>query len=275
MLAYATILTNGLFGHHMKGKDDEASSVTRGSENAALTISIEGPYFPLAKFRKALDSFIDLLTEVDKETSESGILTIEWAISSIRSGSIHITAVANPVDENLHRTRPAEVIKTVSQGLDQLQEAPIIPDGFSESALKYSKTFGAILDPNNFAEIRFKSKSWSKSIAPRLAGNIDEITRTTQKFYGSIEGILVSISVAGKQSLGIRNSIEGKTITCYFKDELFESAKEALGRRVYVFGLIRQRVHGAKINIQVDELRILPSADELPTINEILTKLRA
>jgi hypothetical protein len=70
---------------HMQGREDTTSSVVRSGEHATLTISIEGPYFPLAKFRKALDSFIDLLTAVDKETSEKGDLTIEWAISSIRA----------------------------------------------------------------------------------------------------------------------------------------------------------------------------------------------
>lgn len=252
-----------------------ASSFVKGSGEATLTISIDGPYFPLDKFRKALDSFIDLLTEVDKETSEKGDLTIEWAISSIRSGSIHITAVANPVNQELHNTRPNEVLRTVTKGLDQLQEVPVIPNGFSEAALKYSRTFGAILNPNDFAEIRFKSNGWNKNVAPRLAGNIDEITRTTQKFYGSVEGVLVSISVTGKQSLGIRSSIEAKTVRCYFKDELFETAKDALGHRVYVFGLIRQRVHGPKINIEVEELKMLPSADELPTVNDILARLRS
>jgi hypothetical protein len=258
----------------MQGREDTTSSVARSGEHATLTISIEGPYFPLTKFRKALDSFIDLLTEVDKETSEKGDLTIEWAISSIRTGSIHITAVANPVNEEIHRSRPSQVIKTVTQGLDQLQEAPVIPIGFSEAALKYTKTFGEIINPNDFAEVRFGSNGWNKNIAPRLAGNIDEITKTTQKFYGSIEGTLVSISVAGKQTLGIRSSIEGKTIRCYFKDDLFEAAKDALGHRVYVFGLIRQRLHGPKINIQVDELRVLPSQNEIPTVSEILAKLR-
>lgn len=258
----------------MQGREDTTSSVARSSEHATFTISIEGPYLPLAKFRRALDSFIDLLTEIDKETSEKGDLTIEWAISSIRTGSIHITAVANPVDEEIHRSRPSQVIKTVTQGLDQLQEAPVIPVGFSEAALKYTKTFADIINPNDFAEIRFRSNGWNKNVAPRLAGNIDEITKTTQKFYGSIEGILVSISVAGQQTLGIRSSIEGKTIRCYFKDNLLEVAKDALGCRVYVFGLIRQRLHGHKINIQVDELRILPSQDEMPTISEILAKLR-
>jgi hypothetical protein len=258
----------------MQGKEDTTSSTVKSGEHATLTISIEGPYFPLAKFRKALDSFIDLLTEVDKETSESGDLTVEWAISSIRSGSIHITAVASPVNEEVHQSRPSQVIKTVTQGLDQLQEAPVIPVGFNEAALKHTKIFGQIINPNDFAEIRFGSNGWNKNIAPRLAGNVDEITKTTQKFYGSIEGTLVSISVAGKQTFGIRSSVEGKTIRCYFKDELFEVAKAALGRKVYVFGLIRQRLHGPKINIQVDELRILPSQDDSPTVSEILAKLR-
>lgn len=259
----------------MQGTEGKSISMIESGDNATLTMSIEGPHFPLAKFRKALDSFIDLLVEVDKETSDSGELTVEWSISSISSGSIHITALARPVDRDLHAQRPDEVIETVTQGLDLLQEAPIIPKGFSESALKHSKTFSAILNPDDFAEIRFKSKGWSKSVAPKLAGNVDEITKTTQKFYGSIEGILVSISVAGKQSLGIRSSIEGKTVRCYFDDNLFEAAKDALGQRVYVFGLIRQRVHGPKINIQVDELRVLPSADKLPTVSEILAKLRS
>ena len=259
----------------MQETEDTVSTIVESSERVTLTISIEGPYFPLAKFRKALDSFIDLLTEVDKETSENGDLTVEWAISSITAGSIHITAVANPVNEEIHQSRPRQVIKTVTQGLDQLQEAPLIPIGFSEAALNYAKTFGVILDPNDFAEIKFRSNGWNKNIAPRLAGNIDEITKTTQSFYGSIEGYLVSISVAGKQTLGIRSSIEGKVIKCHFKDELFELAKDALGGRVYVFGLVRQRLHGPKINIQVDELRILPSQDEMPTISEILARLRA
>ncbi|MBD2019377.1 hypothetical protein H6F43_04160 [Leptolyngbya sp. FACHB-36] len=215
-----------------------------------------------------------MLTEIDKETSENGDLTVEWAISSIETGSIHITAVANPVNEEIHQSRPSQVIETITHGIDQLQESPVIPTGFSEAALKHTKTFSELVDPDDFAEIRLRSNGWTTNIAPRLAGNVDEITKTTQKFYGSIEGTLVSISVAARQVLGIRSSIEGRTIRCYFKDELFEVAKEALGRRVYVFGIIRQRQHGPKINIQVDELRILPSENDMPSVSDILAKLR-
>jgi hypothetical protein len=258
----------------MPTRENATSSVSTSGDRATLAITIDGPYFPLAKFRKALDSFIDLLSEVDKETSESGNPTVEWAIASIEAGSIHITAVANPVSEETSKTRPRELISTITRGLEQLQAAPVIPSGFSEAALRYSKTFGEIINPSDFAEIRFGSNGWNTNIAPRLAGHVDEITKTTQKFYGSLEGTLVSISLAAKQKLGIRTSLEGRVIPCYFKDDLFDLAKEALGRRVYVFGLIRQRAHGPKINIQVDEMRILPAPDEMPTVDDILAILR-
>lgn len=258
----------------MQGREDTGFNLVKGDNHDTLSFSIEGPYLPFAKFRKAVDSFIDLLTEVDKETSDTTNLTIEWSISSATTGSIHITAVANPVDQEVHQLRPNQVIETVRRGIDQLHDSPVIPEGFSDTALKCIKTFGDLIDPNDFAEVRFKSNGWSTEIAPRLSGNVDEITKTTQKFYGSVEGILVSISLSGKQSLGIRSSLEGKTIRCYFKDETFEIAKEALGRRVYAFGLIRQRAHGPKINIQVDEIKILPSAEQIPTVSEILAKIR-
>jgi hypothetical protein len=258
----------------MQAREDTASSVTRSSDRVALTISIEGPYFPLTKFRKVLDSFMDLLAEVDKETSDSRNPTVEWSISSIKSGSIHITAVASPANDDVERSRPSQVVQTITQGIDRLLEAPVIPPGFSENALKHIKLFGEIIDPDDFAEISFRSNSWEKSIVPKISGNVDEITKTTQKFYGSIEGTLVSISVAGRQSLGIRSSIEGRTIRCYFQDDLFEDAKKALGHRVYVFGLIRQRSHGPKVNIEVNELRILPPPSEMSTVSEILARLR-
>jgi hypothetical protein len=261
----------------MQAKGNTISDLVKSGDYPTLAINVDGPYFPLIKFRKALDSFIDLLTAVDQETSEDGNLTIEWAISSITTASIHVTAVANPVSEEVPQSRLRQVIQTVIQGLEQLQEAPVTPIGFSKAALRHTKVFGEIIDPKDFAEIQFASNGWQQNISPRLAGNINEITKKIQTFYGSIEGKLVSISVAGKQTLGIRSSIEGRTIRCYFKDEMFEAAKKALGHKVYAFGLIRQHSHGAKISIQVndaDEFRVLPSPDEMLSVSEILARLR-
>lgn len=258
----------------MYGGEETISSVTSSDGRTTLTIVIDGPYFPLTKFRQAIDSLLGLLTEIDKETSNKGDTTVEWSIQSIESGSIHMTAVATPVNEERDHQRPSEVMQTFTSGIARLQDAPVIPDGFSEAALRHTRAFGELINPDDFAAIQLGSDGWNTSIAPRLAGNVNEIARTTQKYYGSIEGVLVSISLSGRQTLGIRSKLEGKTIKCFFKDDLFEVAKEALGKRVYVFGIIRQRRHGPKINIEVHELRMLPSREEQPSVNDILARLR-
>lgn len=257
----------------MEAENKAISKDLEWSDNATLTISIDGPYFPLAKFRKALDSFIDLLTEVDVSTSERGEATVEWSVDLVKSGSINITALARPVSDEVSGSRAASIIEVIARGIEQLHSEPVTPDGFNDQALKHTKAFGKLIDPDDFAEIRFRSNGWSHGIAPIVIGNVDEITKATHTFYGSLEGTLVSISVARGQQLGLHNSIEGKTIKCFFKDDLFEQAKAALRHRVYVFGLIRQRSHGPKMNIEVEELRILPSEEDLPSIDDLLRKL--
>jgi len=258
----------------MFNESKSISNLVKDSSNTTLTLSIDGPYFPLTKFRKALDGFIDLLTEIDKETSDTGNISVEWELTSIKQGSWHISTAGNPMSSEADQSRPCQIIQLFREGISQLQDSPVIPIGFTEAALRYTKVFGELINPNDFADIKFRNDGWTKTITPRLSGNIDEIRKSTYKFYGSLEGKLVSINVAGKQKIGIRSSIEEKTIQCYFNEDMFDIAKQALGQRVYVFGLIRQRLHGSKINIKAEEIKILPSRKDIPDVNEILSRLR-
>ena len=99
----------------MEAENKAISKDLEWSDNATLTISIEGPYFPLAKFRKALDSFIDLLTEVDVSTSERGEATVEWSVDLVKSGSINITALARPVSDEVSGSRAASIIEVIAR----------------------------------------------------------------------------------------------------------------------------------------------------------------
>jgi len=106
---------------------------------------------------------------------------------------------------------------------------------------------------------QYDKLSWlSKKKLMFRDNNVDEITQNFYSIYGSIEGQLVSINIANRQKMGIRSLTDNKIIKCFFPEELFEQAREALGKRVYVFGLIRQYLHGEKINIQVQEMKVFP-----------------
>lgn len=68
--------------------------------------------------------------------------------------------------------------------------------------------------------------------------------------------------------------VENKTVTCFFPDELFETARNALGKRVYIFGLIRQYLHGEKINIHVQEIKLLPEPSDSFSVANIFNMIR-
>jgi hypothetical protein len=172
----------------MTDQDRSIFNLVEDSSHATLTLSIDGPYFPLNKFRKALDGFMDLLTEIDKETSETGSLSVEWELSSIKQGSWHISTAGNPINIEVDKNRPSQILQFFREGVDQLQDSPVTPLGFTDAALKYAKVFGELIDPNDFAEIKFRTNGWVRNITPRLVGNIDEIRKSTYKFHGSIEG---------------------------------------------------------------------------------------
>lgn len=242
-----------------------------------LTIDIDGPYFPFEKFHKALEHFLTILTEIERGISSTKGPGIEWSITEVRSASLHLTAEANLTSDDVELTRPTDVIFAFARGMETIQERPVRPRMFSDKALRSAKAFSEMLDPENFAEIEFSADKWRIQITRSIAANVDELIEDYHKSYGSIEGTLVSISIATatKQSFGIRDVLDDRVIRCYFPDHLFETARNALGKRVYVFGVIRQRTHGHKINIQITELKVLPDQSELPSLNDIFRAMRA
>ena len=239
-----------------------------------MTIDIDGPYFPLEKFKETIEHFLSILSELDRGISTTGKPVIEWSVSSVSDGSLHLTAEANVVSEDIEPGRPSEVIFTFARGMEFIREKPERPPLFSNKALKSAKAFSELLDPENFAEIELGAGNWRIQITRSISANVDEIIEDYHKSYGAIEGTLVSISLANKQSFGIRDFLEDRVVRCFFPDDLFEIARSALGKRVYVFGIIRQRTHGQKINIQATELKVLPSSNELLSLKDILKAVR-
>lgn len=241
---------------------------------ARLTLKVDGPYFPMKKFQKLLQSFSTILTEIDREISDTGEVGVEWAITEVQQGSISITAEAKIIDDQVEIERNQKIIEVFIDGLELIKQTPQHPLYFTTKALHNVKVFGELIDPNDFAEIKFSTENWRFNVTKNLSANIDEITQKFYSIYGSIEGQLVSINIANRQNIGIRSLTDDKIIKCFFPVELFEQAREALGKRVYVFGLIRQYFHGEKINIQVQELKVFPKKSDASSLSNIINSIR-
>jgi hypothetical protein len=114
------------------------------------------------------------------------------------------------------------------------------------------------------------------AVTKGLAANAHDLIKPKYQSYGAFEGKLTAINLYQKPNFRIRNLIDPRdSILCYFPDSLLERAKEYLGRRVYAYGLIRQREDGKKLNIQVEELERLPERGELSTVQELFDAIHS
>ena len=244
----------------------------------SLSVKVDGTHIPLEKFRRLIDAFIDTLNEIDKETSNDSAVTVFWDIRSLTYNSPLLLEVeATPNSENIDTKRPVKVINTFRDGIKALQQSNISPSGFSEKALRSAKKITEIINPNDLAEITFIGRDWQTQINADLVANLErhlDEKINTYKSYGSVEGSLMSISLVNKKKFGVKPNLQSNIVDCYFKeDSLFEKARKYLGKRVYVYGIVRRKDNGDKINIDVLEIDKLPDLEDMPNAQEMLNQL--
>lgn len=248
---------------------------SRMQQAPKLTIKIDGVYLPLEKFKKALDNFYTTLFEIDKETDPKYRPTLEWSIASVNQGSICITAEALPISEEIDPERGYEVISFFRDGIIEIEKRPEIPYGFSPKALRNIKELTDLINPDDFAQIVLSSEDWSIALTKNISNHVDDLTNNFYRYYDSIEGKLESISLSKGMTLGIRDEVTNSVIKCHFPDDLFDQAREALGKRVLVSGLITQIFHGKKKNIDAQEIKVLPPPSEASSVLNLLDFIKS
>jgi hypothetical protein len=88
--------------------------------------------------------------------------------------------------------------------------------------------------------------------------------------FGSIEGVLDAINLHKNKYFTIYSFLDDRGIKCLFPDDLLEEAKKNLGKKVYVYGLVRSREDGQRLNILVTEIEPLPKQDEALSIYNMI-----
>jgi hypothetical protein len=240
-----------------------------------VTIRIDGPAFPHNKFIRVVKALFSLLEEIDKGTSKDGITTLNWNVEAITKGSLCLKAKSTPTNGMVPFSRGKDVVAILGSGLELLRHDSAPPYGFSSRAMRDAKVFIEELDPDDIAHIDLSSKDWNFHFFHEIAKNLLEIPIQTYKFWGSVEGKLVNLDAEKKIKFGIRSQLQPNLIKVLVGDdeELYQKAINAMRKRVYVYGEIRQRFRGEKINIKAREIKVFPNDNEVPTSNDILKML--
>ncbi len=106
------------------------------------------------------------------------------------------------------------------------------------------------------------------TITPRASDNFNQLLPTKDESRGSAEGTLETVSIHRGSRFMIYHSRTKNAIRSDIPPDskLLDQAKEALGSRVLVAGLVHTNARGEPIRISAETLRILSEAPALPSI---------
>ena len=248
-----------------KGQNPQSKELLK-----SLTLDIEGSKWSFDKCIKAQKQLATLLHEVDRTVAEQKRPAVDWVISQVQGGSIHLTLEAIPNDKVQPR-QIAEVIKVVEAGMTNIVKMPERPRYFSDKALDSAKNLAKLVDKDAF-RIQLGINSNRIALNQHIVANVDEIIGGKYKSFGTVEGILKAIDLSRNPLFRVYDLLTNKSVRCYFDNQStsMDMIKKSLEQRVAISGLITSREDGEKISINVEEIEIFPQEDELPTITEMI-----
>ena len=128
----------------------------------------------------------------------------------------------------------------------------------------------ALATLSGVASVDLSSEAFGEvTLSREIALNIEKIIGAIYNSYGSVEGILNVIDLRDQPIFKITDLLTLETVECSFGREDLDTAKDALEKRVYVYGLISSREDGKRVRISVDEIEIFPSEADLPSVSDV------
>jgi hypothetical protein len=243
-------------------------SLDNEQQNTSLTITVDGDSVSLESFWEIQKHFSIIFDEVDKARFGEKKRSVKWRISSVSTGSYNLTITGVPIKGN-DTLKVMSLCSVIQEGISIIAEEPSRPKFFSDRALKSLEALGNTIG-NGISKLQLKGRHYRVDFTKRMAANVDELIGVRHESFGSIEGVLDAINLHNDKYFTIYSFLDDRGVKCLFPDELLEEAKKYLGRKVYVYGLVRSREDGQRLNIVVREMEPLLDPEEAPTIYNMI-----
>jgi len=226
----------------------------------SITLDLDSSQVPLAKFKQAVTSFLEMIEEVSRTSSEE---KLKWTISVEKGSALVIASCNQPAAKCVTVALPA-ALKSLERGTNEL------PQGFSERAAKLARKLANVKGRgDNIIPITIRSGRTSTDLSSRTTATVDDLIEASHQSFGSLEGKLYLLSDHNGFRFKIHQQLFKRDITCFVEDDEVENALGAFRKRVSVFGRIQYNRFSKPISIKVSKMSVFPSNDELPTLKEI------
>lgn len=253
-------------------RNDRAQSDLEGRARVyKLSLTLDGE-ITIEAFRDALDSFVDVLRQVDR--SISGTRSIRWKLADLRRASpATLTWVGEPrrlkgVDTT---AMPVVVGESILAGLEQLEWGRGRPRGFTDDALDAMKRLVSLKRDEVITSVVVSGQASDSEAAPRTLALTERVVAAVNDLIGpkytaltSVEGRLEAINAHGGLFFNVYDSAWGGRVRCDFPESLKEDALKAFDQRVLVHGVVKTDAAGHPRHVRVERLERLPLRKELP-----------
>lgn len=230
-----------------------------------LTLHIDGRRITADRFRRAVDAFIDVISEVTLAVTGQK-QAIDWVVS-VKSGSIDLAWAAEPKKTS---TAATAVVHAIYTGFQELaQKSPQRPDHFNDYALERARELGRLQDGKAVSTVQVRRSRSRVTVNDKVVRNIDRILGGSLVELGTIEGKLRMISDTGGLHVGVWDTLHERAVRCNIPPDLIDSVMSAFRKRVAVSGAIRYRATGEPVSIDVERFEVFPDSSDLPTADSV------
>ena len=238
-----------------------------------LRLTIEGklgeiPFNTLATMAR---NSCDILTELDNAVSVKPGGTIEWVVSGV-STEASITVAIEPKPRLKEADCSSRVAELFVDGLAHIEKEHTTPPYFSDYGLRKAHNIAKSLRRNGAKAVKVEDveRNISGLIKADVAEPLRKLFSVRYKEIGSVEGTLEVISVHGVPRITIYHSITRRSVICKFTPKkLLETAKEGLGKRIIVQGMVYYNYIHEPVKVDADRIVVMPEENELPTAKDL------
>lgn len=236
-------------------------------DNTSLTLGLDlGGKIPLERFIQAVQDFLDILRDVDSQTTQRAGGSLNWVIDDLSGGSAHVNVVPEPRDELTPLWAASTVVDHFSRGIAILATEGVTPPFFTDRSVRKAHALTSLVSEAGITQVGFRMRGQEVTLTRAMVDRAVRQLEGQLKAIGTVEGTLETVSVHGAAFFNVYRAVTGEPVRCTFPRELLDRVKAALSRRVLVRGTIHTRPNGNITSVRVRELEVFPDESELPTV---------
>lgn len=236
-----------------------------------VTLELDDQAITITEFGKAVEHFLGLIREVSRTTAPAKDPS-SWFVD-VYGGSVGLGVRAK---SDVYSLEEMNLIRNaVLNGLYEIEQG-YRPAVFSDKAVDHSKQLATLVNQKNepLAVRVWSGKDRTVSLSRETAVKAESLLSPVYEDEGSVDGTLEKVNAHGAREFVVFDTVTGRAITCHIDDSLLHDALLNFLKRVEVLGRVRYRRDGQPVSIHATEIIPFPSAEEVPSIEQLRDLLK-